>query len=114
MRKGRPYFRHFVVEANNNSVDLDSIDWIDDRLNSFLDKLGIQKVKKINHKFSPQGISLVCILNSSHIAVHTWPENNYLHIDLVTCSKNSKLNNIKEISKFMFGEKNTVITELKY
>lgn len=38
------------------------------------------------HKFSPQGISLILIISTSHITVHTWPENKYVGIDVFTCS----------------------------
>lgn len=38
------------------------------------------------HKFSPQGMSLVLIISASHITVHTWPEDQYIGIDIFTCS----------------------------
>lgn len=37
------------------------------------------------HKFSPQGITGVILLAESHIALHNWPEINYLAIDIFTC-----------------------------
>ena len=37
------------------------------------------------HKFSPQGITGVVLLAESHIALHSWPEYNYLAIDIFTC-----------------------------
>lgn len=38
------------------------------------------------HEFGP-GVTVVYLLSESHIAIHSWPENGYLHVDLVTCSK---------------------------
>lgn len=37
-------------------------------------------------EFAP-GITLVYILAESHLAVHTWPEVGYLHLDIVTCTR---------------------------
>lgn len=39
------------------------------------------------HKFQPQGITGVLLLAESHIAVHSWPELNYLAVDIFTCGK---------------------------
>jgi len=42
------------------------------------------------HKFSPQGMTGVILLAESHIAIHTWPENNYLAVDIFTCGDKAK------------------------
>jgi len=39
------------------------------------------------YKFSPQGITGVVLLAESHIALHSWPELNYLAIDIFTCGE---------------------------
>lgn len=40
---------------------------------------------KLEHKFLPQGLSLIYMLSESHISVHTFPENRYLALDIYTC-----------------------------
>ena len=42
------------------------------------------------HKFPGHGITGVLILAESHIAIHTWPEYDYLAIDVFTCGKASR------------------------
>lgn len=42
------------------------------------------------HKFSPRGITGVILLAESHIAIHTWPEKNYLAVDIFTCGDRAK------------------------
>ena len=37
------------------------------------------------HAFSPQGMSGIVLLQESHISVHTWPECDYVAIDIFTC-----------------------------
>ena len=42
------------------------------------------------HKFEPQGITGLVLLAESHISIHTWPELNYMAIDLFTCGDKSR------------------------
>jgi len=37
------------------------------------------------HQFEPQGISIVIMLAESHLALHTYPEENYVSIDIYSC-----------------------------
>lgn len=37
------------------------------------------------HRFSPQGVSGVVVLEESHLSVHTWPEQGYAAVDFFTC-----------------------------
>jgi S-adenosylmethionine/arginine decarboxylase-like enzyme len=53
-------------------------------------RLNLTVVEKVSHEFAPQGLTLVYILSQSHMAVHTWPEINLIHIDLVSCSSTTK------------------------
>ncbi len=38
------------------------------------------------HVFEPQGLTGAVILSESHIAIHTWPENGVMFVDLASCS----------------------------
>jgi S-adenosylmethionine decarboxylase len=38
------------------------------------------------HEFEPQGVTGTVVLSESHIAVHSWPEEGVLFLDLATCS----------------------------
>lgn len=109
----RPYFRHFVIEAQTTTENLNSLDWLMSKTEELLSKLDVVAIKNIHHEFNPIGISLVYILSSSHIAIHTWPENEYLHIDLVTCTKNLLINDVEKVATKIFGE-GTKTNELIY
>lgn len=37
------------------------------------------------HKFAPQGISVVVVIEESHFSLHTWPETGYAAADFFTC-----------------------------
>jgi S-adenosylmethionine decarboxylase proenzyme len=50
-------------------------------------KLGLIKI--ITHEYEPQGVTGIAIIKESHIAIHSWPEHNFLSIDIFSCSKKS-------------------------
>ncbi|MDE0771732.1 MAG: adenosylmethionine decarboxylase [Salibacteraceae bacterium] len=43
-------------------------------------------IKSVFHKFSPQGVTGVVVVAESHLAIHTWPENQYAAVDFFTCN----------------------------
>lgn len=36
--------------------------------------------------FDPIGITAFGVIGESHVSVHTWPENRYAHVELLTCT----------------------------
>ena len=37
------------------------------------------------HQFKPYGVSGICTLKESHLAIHTWPEYHFASVDAFTC-----------------------------
>jgi S-adenosylmethionine decarboxylase len=37
------------------------------------------------HEFSPHGLSILYLLSESHISIHTFPERDYIALDIYTC-----------------------------
>jgi S-adenosylmethionine decarboxylase len=110
----RPYFKHFVLEIETSFENANSLNWIQQKVNIFIKLLGIETLKCVYHLFKPQGISLIYIISSSHLAVHTWPENNYIHIELLTCSKNTKIEKFDFVIKKVFPDSKYKLQELNY
>ena len=66
-------------------------------------------LKKEFYKFDPQGVTAFVLLAESHISIHTWPEHNYMGIDIFTCGPKDPRKSLEYIKdKFKF-EKLTVI-----
>ena len=42
-------------------------------------------VDRMFHKFVPQGETSIWLLAESHMAVHTYPEKNFIALDIITC-----------------------------
>lgn len=41
-----------------------------------------------SHQFEPSGSTALLLLAESHISAHSWPEYDYIAIDIFTCGKN--------------------------
>ncbi len=52
---------------------------------SIVKRLRLKVVKKVFYEFEPRGKTLIFVLSQSHLALHTYPENKLIHIDLVSC-----------------------------
>ncbi|MCU0666258.1 MAG: adenosylmethionine decarboxylase [Candidatus Omnitrophica bacterium] len=70
-------------------------------------------LKAITYKFHPKGITGVVLLSESHIALHSWPEFEYMAIDIYTCGKKTNPLNALEYLKKIFNPKRIEIQEIK-
>ena len=97
-----------------NDDKIDNIKYIEKLMDETVKEANLHVVDKIIYKFKPIGISAVYILAESHFTLHTWPEKNYVAVDIFTCGEtinpskdceiiskkfNSKEYNIKEIER---------------
>lgn len=48
---------------------------------------GATLINICTHHFSPQGVTATATLAESHLAIHTWPEHNYLGMDIFFCGE---------------------------
>jgi S-adenosylmethionine decarboxylase proenzyme len=91
----------------------------------FLKDLLFQAIKEskatimdyVEHKFEPQGYSLVVLIGESHASLHTYPEKNGIFFDFFTCGEiktnifkehilnNLSIEKIVELVTFERGEK---------
>ena len=71
-------------------------------------------VLKVNtHKFLPHGVTGVVLLSESHITFHTWPEFEYLALDIFTCGKKCNPYKALEYFKEKIKPKNVQVMEIK-
>lgn len=76
-------------------------------------KMNNSPLKVAIHKFQPQGITAVVLLAESHIALHSWPEFNYLAIDIYTCGDKATPEKALEYLKKEFQPKKVKIKKIK-
>ena len=73
------------LQQIQNKRLLNSLAGIESVVDDLCHKYDFTVLGKLTHQFTPQGCSLVYLLSESHISVHTFPEKNYLAMDIYTC-----------------------------
>ncbi len=73
------------------SNKINSCEFIEQTLLKAAKILKLTVVNTTIHSFSPIGVSGVIVIKESHIAIHTWPEHNYIAIDFFTCNNTYNL-----------------------
>lgn len=59
---------------------------------------GLVPINSFAHKFHPWGVSAILIIAESHISIHTWPEEGFAAVDVLSCkSKESALGTLEYI-----------------
>lgn len=67
----------------------------------------------VSHDFEPQGATVMVLLAESHISLHSWPEYNYVAIDVFTCGKQmdpaAAVKHLEDFFKPQKAESKTII-----
>ncbi len=78
--------RHLLVEYYDcNPEVLNDLQAIEASLIAAAKAANATIVQSIFHRFSPQGVSGVVVIEESHLSIHTWPEAGYAAVDFYTC-----------------------------
>ena len=79
--------KHLICDLCNiqNMDRLESLESIQCLLDSLCERHDFTILGKMHHVFEPQGLSVIYMLSESHISIHTFPEKQYLALDIYTC-----------------------------
>ena len=68
-----------------DSFLLNNKEFIDSNNIRAIEIAGMKLIDKKIHQFTPRGLTGIYLLAESHLSFHTWPEKNFISIDLYTC-----------------------------
>jgi len=75
-----------------NLEKLENITLMEGMLEKAAKLMDLTLLKTVSHKFSPQGLTAVALLAESHIAIHTYPEENTIFVEMASCGcKDAKM-----------------------
>jgi S-adenosylmethionine decarboxylase len=82
----------------------------------FLEAIRFSKLtilKECFYQFNPHGVTGNLILSESHANIHTWPELNYVSVDIFTCDGEGEEKSKKAIKtlKKLLGAKRIFVKE---
>ena len=69
------------------------------KLEEMIRKSGFTIIKKVEHYFEEQGYTGLWLLAESHFAIHTFPEEDKIYIEISSCVKEYFDRFVKEINK---------------
>ena len=79
------YGDHFLVDLHGCDASvIGSVEPTQEALLAAAKRCGSTIIKYFFHQFSPTGVSGVILIAESHFSVHTWPENNFVAVDIYT------------------------------
>lgn len=92
------------------------------KYNDVLKKSGFRILNFVEHHFSPMGYTCLYLLGESHLAIHTFPEENKSYIELSSCNETyfnkflylEKLLCMQQIKKYMDVKKEELIVLAAY
>lgn len=95
-----------VVEMLGCSVSaIDDVGVVEKAMRDAAQASGMHIVTGCFHRFSPQGVSGVLVIEESHIAIHAWPELGYASVDVFTCGNEGSPEKAVEHLARTFGAK---------
>lgn len=77
---------HIVCELSGcNAAMLTDVDAVAKMMEQAALEANATPITKAFHRFQPQGVSGVVVIQESHLSIHTWPETGYAAMDFYTC-----------------------------
>lgn len=80
---GYEFLGDYVLQADNRI--LNDLTFLETLLKKTCEIGNFTLFKIVHKKFEPQGLSIIGIIGESHISFHTWPEYNFLSVDIFSC-----------------------------
>jgi S-adenosylmethionine decarboxylase proenzyme len=92
--------KHIIIDAFEcDSSLLNNMTYLEQLLAKVAQDAGMEVLYSYFHQFNPQGITGMLILSTSHISIHTWPEEGYASIDFYTCGEQDSMDQVESLVK---------------
>ena len=67
-------------------------------------------VGELERHFEPTGYTAILLLEESHLSIHTWPEYNYISVDLYSCNLDTDFEAVKNFLVTRLGAEKAIFT----
>lgn len=105
---------HIVCELSGcNAAMLTDVDAVAEMMEQAALEANATPIEKAFHRFQPQGVSGVVVIQESHLSIHTWPETGYAAMDFYTCGDHTDPWAACEYAAKMLGATTMRTTEVK-
>ncbi|MBV8582067.1 MAG: S-adenosylmethionine decarboxylase proenzyme [Candidatus Eremiobacteraeota bacterium] len=105
---------HIVCELSGcDAAKLTDVDAVRAMMESAARAANASIVTTAFHRFQPQGVSGVVVIEESHLSIHTWPETGYAAMDFYTCGDHTDPWAACEYAAEALDAKTMLTTEVK-
>jgi S-adenosylmethionine/arginine decarboxylase-like enzyme len=87
---------HFYGKIYSKSKLLSDLEQSKIQIIRLIDESGLKNIGLVDYKFGEFGYTFAIILAESHFTIHTWPEDQYLMLDLFVCNHNNDNSELAE------------------
>ncbi len=87
---------HIIGNINSRSPLLTQMNQVKLAISNTIKKYKLHELGSYYHEFDSGGFTGVISLSESHICIHTWPELDYVTLDVYICDYSKKNNQICE------------------
>lgn len=77
---------NIFIKIHNISSETDNASY-KNLLEKLAHDLSYTVLKTAYHEFKPRGFTGILLLSESHMSIHTWPEDNFAVLEMVTCKE---------------------------
>ncbi|MHA1991311.1 MAG: adenosylmethionine decarboxylase [Candidatus Hodarchaeales archaeon] len=81
---------HLIAELINIPIQHFSVDFLKSSLLEACQEAELTIIDVYTYLFSPHGLTIIVILQESHISIHTWPEYQFISLDIFVCEEQTK------------------------
>lgn len=92
--------KHLLMDIKTNN-QINKLEDIEPIMKSIIRIGNLNTLGVLKHQFEPIGATIIYLLSESHLSAHTYPEHNYIAIDLYCCNPDINFEPIiKEINNY--------------
>lgn len=101
------------IIKNCNVEKLEDIGLIEREIEKAAEFMDLTLLKTISHKFTPLGLTSVALLAESHIAVHTYPEERTIFVDIMSCGRKDAKMVFEVMEEDLEGAAEIILNDIK-
>jgi S-adenosylmethionine decarboxylase len=96
------YIYKFIYNTLYFNLKIDKQRKINNFIQEIIKNNDATLLSKTVHHFDDNGaFTSLYLLAESHLSIHTWPENNFMAIDVFTCGKTNTQNIVNELKNYI-------------
>lgn len=88
--------KHLLVDLKTD-VKINTIEDVEPLMTDIIELAKLNVIDTSKYQFKPHGATILYLLAESHLSIHTYPENNFVAMDLYCCNPNINFEPIIEI-----------------